>query len=75
MTVPMWFGWEAVATIVVVLLVVGAGYLLVGAARAGASRRDEWQAFLDARSAGNRRPTVLDDGVAGTRQPSDAPSR
>ena len=51
MTVPMWFGWEAVAGVVVALLVAGVVFLLVGAARVSAGQRDEWRALLEARSA------------------------
>ena len=51
MTVPMWFGWEAVAGVVVALLVAGVVFLLIGAARTGAGQRDEWRALLEARSA------------------------
>jgi hypothetical protein len=54
MTVPPLFGWEHI--LIALVLVVGAalvGFVLLAVGRAG-SGRDEWQAFLDGRSARRR---------------------
>jgi hypothetical protein len=50
MTVPPLFGWEAILAVLVVVLVVGVAFLVVGAARASGTERSEWQAWLEARS-------------------------
>jgi hypothetical protein len=73
MTVPPLFGWETVAVAVTLLLAAGMVFLLVTATRAGAGRRDEWRALLEARSArgGDGRP----DDQVGARQPGATPSR
>ena len=63
MTVPPWFGWEAVAVAVALLLLAGVVFLLVTATRAGAGRRDEWRALLEARSTGRPDPAGHPDGV------------
>ena len=63
MTVPPWFGWEAVALVVTVLLVSGVVFLVVGAIRAGTARRDEWRALLEARSAHHLDPVVRPEEV------------
>lgn len=75
MTVPPWFGWEAVALVVTALLVAGVVFLLVSASRAGAAGREEWRALLEARSAAHRGRDVGDEDLPRARQPSDAPSR
>jgi hypothetical protein len=50
MTVPPVFGWEDIATVLVVVLVLAAvAFLALAAGRAGTARSD-WQAWLDARS-------------------------
>jgi hypothetical protein len=57
MTVPPLFGWEHI--LIALVVIVGAGLLglaLLAAGRAG-SERDEWQAFLTARSAQRRGPS------------------
>jgi len=54
MTVPPLFGWEHI--LIALVVIVGAGLVaraLLAAGRAG-SERDEWQAFLAARSAPRR---------------------
>jgi hypothetical protein len=58
MTVPPWAGWEDALTglllLLVVLAVAAAVVLWSGAARTSASGRADWQAELEARSAGRR---------------------
>jgi hypothetical protein len=62
MTVPPWFGWQDVVTVVLVVMVVGVAFFLVmAAARSSAGGRSEWQAYLDARS--HRRPDP-DEGTS-----------
>jgi len=54
MTVPPLFGWEHI--LIALVVIVGAGLValaLLAVGRAG-SERDEWQAFLAARSAQRR---------------------
>jgi hypothetical protein len=65
MTVPPWYGWEALLVPLAVVLVVAAVALLLGSSRAGAERRTEWEAWLGARS---RRAglDVPEPGPAGT---------
>ncbi|NYJ08269.1 hypothetical protein [Petropleomorpha daqingensis] len=54
MTVPPLFGWEHVLIGLVVVALAGVvGLVLLAVGRAG-SERDEWQAFLDGRSARGR---------------------
>ena len=50
MTVPPLFGWEVILVVLVVVVLVGVAFLVVGSARASDSERSEWQAWLDARS-------------------------
>lgn len=50
MTVPPLFGWEVVATVLVVLVLVAVAFGLLGAVSGGRSDRSEWQAWLAARS-------------------------
>jgi len=50
LTVPPLFGWEAILTGLLLLIAVAVAFLVIAAARAGASGRSEWQAWLDARS-------------------------
>ena len=59
MTVSFLFGWQDIATVVGLLVVVAAAALVVGMAWAGASGRSEWQAWLDARS--SSRPDAAAD--------------
>ncbi|SFT88939.1 hypothetical protein SAMN05660657_03725 [Geodermatophilus amargosae] len=60
MTASPWAGWEDVLTgllLLVLFLAVGVAVVLWSAAvRASSSGRAEWQAELDARSAGRRHP-------------------
>jgi len=51
MTVPLLFGWEIVLVGLLLVVLAGmVGLVLLAAGRAR-SERDEWQAFLDGRSA------------------------
>jgi hypothetical protein len=60
MTVHLFFGWEDVL-VGLLLLVAVAGALAVSAvARADATGRAEWQAWLDARSSGRQDPATAD---------------
>jgi hypothetical protein len=50
LTVPPWFGWEHVATVLMLVVILAiAAFVLLAAGKAG-SGRSEWQALLDARS-------------------------
>jgi hypothetical protein len=50
MTVPPTFGWEDIASLLVLLSVVALAFLVLGAAVASLSGRSEWQGYLGARS-------------------------
>jgi len=52
MTVPPLFGWEHIVTVLAVMAVVGAAFLLHSVARGSVHARSDWQSWLDARSAG-----------------------
>ena len=69
MTVPPTFGWEDIATVLLVVSVVAVAFLLIGAAAASLSGRSEWQGYLGARSSG--RETGPDAGT----QEDDVPVR
>jgi hypothetical protein len=58
MTVPLLFGWEGVAAVVTLVLVVGAVAFLLMATGRGTSGRSEWQAFLDGRSVAPEDPAT-----------------
>lgn len=64
MTVPPLFGWEVILVVLVVLVAAVVVIVAFGAARASGSERSEWQAWLDARSAADRRPTGGQDRAA-----------
>jgi hypothetical protein len=76
LTVPPLFGWEGIATVVVLVVAVAVVFLVVAVTRAGADQRSEWQAWLDARSSVRMGPgpgpddRLLGDGEA--RQPRSA---
>ena len=54
MTVPPLFGWELILVGLLVVVLAGlVGLVLLAVGRAG-SERDEWQAFLESRSARRR---------------------
>jgi hypothetical protein len=50
MTVPPWFGWEAILLVLVLLVVVAVAFFVASAASPDVDGRSEWQAGLDARS-------------------------
>ena len=56
MTVPPTFGWEDIASVLLILSLVALAFLILGAAVASLSDRSEWQGYLGARSG------RLDDG-------------
>ncbi|MGY1792414.1 hypothetical protein ACI796_00370 [Geodermatophilus sp. SYSU D00525] len=65
MTVPPLFGWEYIVGGLLLLVAVVVVLAVVGAARAGAGGRSEWQAWLDARSARSAGPHDGTPGAAG----------
>jgi hypothetical protein len=71
MTVPPTFGWEDLATVLVLLSLVALASLVVGAVVASMSRRSEWQGYLGARSSGWE---GADDDVPGDASPVREPS-
>ena len=50
MTVPPWFGWEAILVVLVLLTVVAVAFFVASAAGTDEDGRSEWRAGLDARS-------------------------
>ena len=50
LTVPVLFGWENLATVVVLVVVTAVVFVVILAAASTGSGRSEWQAWLDARS-------------------------
>ncbi|SEO48415.1 hypothetical protein [Trujillonella endophytica] len=50
LTVPLLTGWELVAGGLVLLLVLVAAVVVLGASRAGRGERADWEAWLDGRS-------------------------
>ena len=54
MTVPPTFGWEDIATVLVLLSVVALIFLVIGAAAASFTGRSEWQGYLGERSSRRR---------------------
>jgi hypothetical protein len=68
MTVPPTFGWEDIATVLVLLSVVALIFLVIGAAAASLSGRSDWQGYLGERSsrrrAGPGGPAPEDDALA-----------
>jgi hypothetical protein len=50
MTVPPLFGWQEIAVLLVLVVVLGVAFLAVATLRAGSAERSEWQAWLDGRS-------------------------
>jgi hypothetical protein len=79
LTVPPLFGWEGIATVVVLVVALAVVFLVVAVTRAGADQRSEWQAWLDARSSGRRDPGLgpddhlhADGDARGARSATDA---
>ena len=60
MTVPPIFGWEDIASVLLLVSAVALVFLLLGAAAATLSGRREWQGYLGSRS---RRPEDGSDGA------------
>ncbi len=56
MTVPPLFGWELIATVLVLLIVVAVAFVVIATTRVGTDERSEWQAWLDARSSRRQGP-------------------
>ena len=54
MTVPLLFGWELILVGLLVVVLAGLVALVLLAAGRARSERDEWQAFLESRSARHR---------------------
>jgi hypothetical protein len=52
MTVPPLFGWETIVAVLVLLIVVAVAFFVASAAGRAPSGQSEFQAWLDARSAG-----------------------
>jgi hypothetical protein len=52
MTVPVWYGWEAILGLLVLAAVAAVVFFLVSAAGKAASQREEWREMLAARSSG-----------------------
>jgi hypothetical protein len=50
MTVPPTFGWEDIASVLLLMSVVALAFLVIGATVASLSARSEWQGYLGARS-------------------------
>lgn len=63
LTVPPTFGWENIATVLLVVSIVAVVFFVIGAAAASLNGRSEWQEYLGARS--GRRGAEPD---AGTRE-------
>jgi hypothetical protein len=57
MTVPPTFGWEQIATVLVLLVVVAVAFMLIGAALASLTGRSEWQEYLGTRSSRGKSAT------------------
>ena len=67
MTVPPTFGWQDIAvTLTLVVLVAVVAFMVLAAGRGGTHRRNDWQAWLDGRSAAPGEPdeSAVPDAVA-----------
>jgi hypothetical protein len=64
MTVPPLFGWETIVAVLVLLIVVAVAFFVASAAGRAPSGQSEFQAWLEARSAGYPGPGD---------EPADAP--
>ncbi len=68
MTVPPTFGWEDIASVLLLVSVVALAFLLLGAVLATLNGRAEWQGYLGARRTcgdDDRTPSPDDVAVAG----------
>jgi hypothetical protein len=61
LTVPLWFGWEHIAAVVVLGIVVAAAALVALAAGRSRSSRAEFQDWLETRSARYEDGALSDD--------------
>lgn len=52
LTVPLLDGWVGIVVVLLVVVVVGVAFLLMGAVTTGRRGSPEWQAWLDGRSRG-----------------------
>lgn len=59
LTVPLLFGSEVLVAAVLVVVVLGVAFLVLGLVRAGGTDRQEWEAWLESRS--DRRGTTVAD--------------
>ena len=50
MTVPIWYGWQAILALLLLAAVGAVVFFLVTAAGSNPNQRSEWRAFLAARS-------------------------
>jgi hypothetical protein len=50
MTVPVWYGWEAILALLVLVIVAAVAFLVITATGSARSQRSEWRAWLDART-------------------------
>ncbi|WP_139228825.1 hypothetical protein [Blastococcus tunisiensis] len=77
LTVPPLSGWQGIAVVLGLLVVLGITFLVVAAARSGSTERSEWQAWLDARSTRGQAPArpLGADGAARPRSASGRPGR
>jgi hypothetical protein len=72
MTVPPLFGWEHVLVAVLLIALAGVlGLVLLAAGRA-AGARDEWQAWLDGRSARRRDQSAATSTASAAAEPTIA---
>jgi hypothetical protein len=79
MTVPPWFGWQAILLVLVLLVVVAGAFFVASATGTDVDGRSEWQAGLDARSHHRRAavagPGELDRPDRGSQSPRTEMSR
>jgi hypothetical protein len=71
MTVPLLFGWEAILTVVALLVALAVAFFVVSAAGTARGGRSEWQASLDARSRRPRGPATDGDERSADTGPPD----
>lgn len=73
MTVPPWFGWEEILTVLMLSVTVAVAAVVVLVVGTAGSERSEWQAWLGGRSLRRRDPAADLLDAPSTRS-SDAPS-
>jgi hypothetical protein len=56
MTVPLLFGWEFIAVVLLLVVVLAVAFFVLSATGRNVSERAEMQAWLEARSKGRREP-------------------